>query len=181
MNVSSANQMFRNCRVSDLKSCIGDKLNTRNCQNFYYMFFGCKSSTTPSIVIPAGLKLAALEDMLSGCSKLVSAEIEFNDGVGTYPYMFRWSPNLKELEASGRISNDGLHLGDCYLLSKRSIKNVIGILADDTEGLSITFATNAIKKSFETYKDAWDGLTSKEWLDLVASKPNWTIILQPKV
>ena len=74
-----------------------------------------------------------------------------------------------------------LDLSPCTLLNKTTITQLMQAL-DNTELATnyttkkITFSPTAINKAFETAEGANDGLTSTEWLGLVAAKPTWTVI-----
>lgn len=62
-------------------------------------------------------------------------------------------------------------------LCKDSILSVFTALADTATSKSVTFNLNAVNTAFETSEGAADGSESEEWLNLVATKPNWTISL----
>lgn len=61
--------------------------------------------------------------------------------------------------------------------SKEGIISTVNALSNATSGLSVGFGLNNVNKAFETSEGANDGSTSEEWLNLVATKPNWTIRL----
>lgn len=62
-------------------------------------------------------------------------------------------------------------------LSKESLISVINALSSATSGLPVALRLKCVDKEFETSAGANDGSTSEEWLNLVATKPNWTISL----
>lgn len=62
-------------------------------------------------------------------------------------------------------------------LTAASIDSVITHLSDTATGQTATFMLSAVNTAFETADGAADGATSQAWLDLVATKPNWTISL----
>lgn len=84
---------------------------------------------------------------------------------------------LEELRFDGTIGKNGLNLQWSPKLSKSSIVNIIGCLSTTTSGLSVTVSKTAVNNAFETSEGAGDGSTSQEWLNLTATKPNWTISL----
>jgi hypothetical protein len=88
----------------------------------------------------------------NGCSKFENILFE---GVIAKSINFQWSPKL----------------------SRTSTESGINHLSSTTTGLSATFSLIAVKKAFETSEGANDGDTSEEWLNLIATKPNWTINL----
>lgn len=62
-------------------------------------------------------------------------------------------------------------------LSKPSITSIINCLSTTTSGLTVTLSKTAVNNAFETSEGVADGSTSQEWLNLVATKTNWTISL----
>ena len=91
-----------------------------------------------------------------------------------FNYWFSKNYALKNLTFEGTISNGGLNVS-WSPLSKASILSVINHLSDTTTGLTVTLRLSAIKKAFETSEGANNGAESSEWLNLVSTKPNWTI------
>lgn len=91
---------------------------------------------------------------------------------------FQWCSALKNIEVEGILDcyTNNMYLGSSPL-SKNSIISFITALSTSASGKSITFKTDAVKSAFETSTGLKDGDTSQEWLDLIATKPNWTISL----
>lgn len=56
-------------------------------------------------------------------------------------------------------------------LNKASIISVIGVLSDTAVGLTCSFSKTAVNNAFE------GGSTGSAWLNLIATKSNWTISL----
>lgn len=75
------------------------------------------------------------------------------------------------------IAANGLNLQWSDKLSKASVISVVNALSTTTTGLTVTLSKTAVNNAFETSTEAADGSTSKEWADLIATKPNWTISL----
>jgi hypothetical protein len=61
--------------------------------------------------------------------------------------------------------------------SKEGIISTVKALSNAISGLAVTLRTDCVNREFETSAGANDGSTSEEWLNLVATKPNWTISL----
>ena len=78
---------------------------------------------------------------------------------------------LEELNIEGTINIGGLNFQWSTKLSKTSIESVINALSTTTSGLTITFSATAVSNAFES------GSTGSEWLNLIATKSNWTIAL----
>jgi hypothetical protein len=84
---------------------------------------------------------------------------------------------LENITFEGVIAKNGLNFQWSPLLTIESLKSIINCLSATTTGLSVTLSLTAVKKAFETSEGANDGNTSEEWLNLIATKPNWTINL----
>jgi len=62
-------------------------------------------------------------------------------------------------------------------LNKASLISVINGLSSTAEKKTVTLRLSAVNAAFETAEGLNDGSTSQEWLDLAATKSNWTISL----
>ena len=62
-------------------------------------------------------------------------------------------------------------------LSKESITSFVNGLNSDVTEQTLTLSKTAVNTAFETAEGLTDGNTSEEWLNLIATKPNWTITL----
>lgn len=94
-----------------------------------------------------------------------------------YSETFKNCPDLENLTIEGVIGQRYFNLQWSKKLSKASITSVIDHLSATTSGLTVTLSKTAVNKAFETSSGANDGDTSKEWLNLIATKNNWTISL----
>lgn len=99
-----------------------------------------------------------------------------NDGSQTYTNAFRGCSKLTNIVIEGTIGSE-FSTKDSPLLSKASITSIVNALSSTTTGLTVTLSLIAVNNAFETSIGLADGSTSQEWLDLVATKPNWTISL----
>lgn len=79
--------------------------------------------------------------------------------------------NLEEVTFEGVIGGSGLNLQWSTRLNKASIESIITHLSDNTSGLSVTLSKTAVENAFE------GGSNGDEWLNLKATKNNWTITL----
>lgn len=95
----------------------------------------------------------------------------------TYDKTFHNCPALVNLTVEGVIGQNGFDLQNSTVLSKASIESVVSALSQDTSGLSITFSLAAVNTAFETASGTADGSTSEAWLNLIATRSNWTISL----
>lgn len=90
---------------------------------------------------------------------------------------FQYSNMLTYIGFEGIIAKNGLNISWSTKLDKESHVKLVNILSSTTSGLSVTVSLIAINKAFETNEGANDGSTSQEWLNLIATKSNWTISL----
>lgn len=84
---------------------------------------------------------------------------------------------LKNLTIEGTIGQNGFNVQWSTKLSKASWVSIINALSATTSGLSITGSLTSVNTAFETSAGAKDGSTSAEWLNLIATKSNWTVNL----
>lgn len=87
----------------------------------------------------------------------------------TYTNCFVACNALTNITFEGVIGQD-ISFSDCPLLSKASIQSIISHLSDTETGRTLTLKTTAVNSAFGSS-------TSTEWLNLIATKPNWKIIL----
>ena len=78
---------------------------------------------------------------------------------------------LEDVTIEGEIGKGGINLYQSKNLKHDSIVSFINALSNNTSGLAITFSAEAVNNAFE------GGSTGSEWLDLLATKSNWTISL----
>ena len=90
---------------------------------------------------------------------------------------FKNSLEITYIGFEGIISQNGLNLQWSTKLDKESHVKLVNTLSSTTTGLSVTVSQTAVNKAFETSEGANDGSTSQEWLNLIATKSNWTISL----
>lgn len=93
-----------------------------------------------------------------------------------YTDWFLYSGNLENIVFEGTIAQNGLNFKDCKKLSKDSHISIVNAFSI-TATISATFSKVAVDKAFETSVGANDGSTSPEWLALVGTRPNVSILL----
>ena len=89
---------------------------------------------------------------------------------------FVQSNNFQHITIEGTIA-DSVSIHASKKLTKASILSFFNALSDTTSGLTFTVNQTAVNNAFETASGMADGSTSEEWLNLIATKPNWTISL----
>ena len=175
------------------------QLDTSNGTNFGNMFYGCSGLTTiPQLDTSKGIEFGGMfngcsglttipqldtsngtnfSNMFNGCSGLTTIpQLDTSKGTG-FGNMFYGCSALTNLTIAGSINTSGMNLKSATKLSKASITSVVNALSASASGKSITFSKTAIDSAFETSSGAADGSTSDEWLNLIATKSNWTISL----
>jgi hypothetical protein len=90
---------------------------------------------------------------------------------------FGYASQFTYIGFEGVIAQNGLDLHWSTILNKESHIKLVNTLSSTTSGLSVTVSKTAVNKAFETSTGANDGSTSQEWLNLIATKNNWTISL----
>lgn len=147
----TAREMFKNSGVTKLK-----KIDVRNTTSGFNgmanMFFGCTNLEIIDEFYPS--TQTSLTGAFAGCVALVKCIFMSEIAVGS------------------------LYIGRSSLLNKESIVSALNQLSSTATGLSITLSLDAVNKAFETSVGANDGSTSAEWLALVGTKTNWSIILE---
>lgn len=83
---------------------------------------------------------------------------------------FVGSNNFQNITVEGTIANS-VSLSASQKLTKASILSFFNALSDTVSGKTFTVNKTAVNNAFE------GGSTGTEWLNLVATKPNWTISL----
>lgn len=90
---------------------------------------------------------------------------------------FQNCTSLVDLDIQGTIGQNGFNVQWSTKLSKASIISIINALSTTTTGLTLTLSKTAVNNAFETSEGLGNGTTSQEWLNLIATKSNWTISL----
>lgn len=174
----SATSMFRTSPIANLKQRLeecGVRLDTSKCQAFNTVFYSSQILVIPTI------DMSNAEYGTDGCfvncwSLTTIEKIIFSEKT-LIEKMFTNCGELQEVIFEGVIAKNGLDLQWSTKLSKASWQSIIGVLSANTSGLSMTGSLASVNKAFETSEGANDGSTSTEWLNLIATKPNWTIKL----
>ncbi len=147
VNTGTMNTFYANDLITDTKVTIYAGLNLSTC------FYGCTNLRTIRKIILQTNNMSSncFSNAFYGCSSLENIVFE---GEIRYSISFAQSP-----------------------LTKESIISIVNALSSTTTGLTATFNKTAVNTAFETSEGAADGSTSEEWLNLIATKSNWTITL----
>lgn len=173
--------MFRECRagidLADLCKQKGITIDFSQCDLLQYVFYD-SLPTHLGVLDFSGVTDARF---LAGAFQYSRAHtvdlLKLSAATGTYSTTFSdWSA-LKNITIEGSINCDGANFSKSTKLTKASITSIINVLSATTSGLSITFSKTAVNNAFETSQGLADGSTSEEWLNLIATKNNWTINL----
>lgn len=160
--------------VKRLNDC-GVKIDTSKATRFGSLFaYAYEVTTIPKISTISAPQFA--QEFLE-CLKLKTIEcLEVHENL-TYNNVFVQCNELENLTIEGTIGQNGLNLQWSTKLSKSSWISIINALSSTATGKSITGSLESVKRAFETSAGAMDGDASAEWLNLIASKSNWTINL----
>lgn len=158
----------------------GVELDTSQCTDFGYMFYVATGIThIPTISLESATAVSAL---FTHCNalKTVDCLILKEDGSNTFTTDSWGAPfqncyNLKNITIQGKLGCT-ISFSACPL-TKASITSILNSLLDTASGKTLTLKLTAVQNAFETTSGAADGSTSEEWLNLAATKSNWTITL----
>lgn len=191
----SVSSMFSGCTA--LKNC--PSFNTSKVINFNYMFNGCRSLVNaPELDMSSATKLQnmytncyalktvpfidasnapSLSAMFQNCVSLETVEgIRVNASTSARG-AFQYCTKLRHCLFYGTIGANDFTLHWCPLLDKESLTSIINALSTETSESIVKLSLTAVNNAFETSAGAGDGNQSAEWLELTATKPNWTITL----
>ncbi len=104
-----------------------------------------------------------------GCPLLETIEIIRSDENTLYDNTFLGDWALRNVAFEGVIGQS-ISFDYSIRLTAESIKNIFEHLSDAATGMALTLATAAVTAAFGS-------TTAQEWLDLIATKTNWTISL----
>ena len=93
-----------------------------------------------------------------------------DDGSQKLNYMFDNCYALESVAFSGKFGAN-ISFSACTKLDHDSIASIVNALLETASGKTLTLSKTAVNKAFE------GGSTGAEWLDLIATKSNWTISL----
>ena len=136
--------------------------------NGYGMFDSTYVTDTKQPIIFVGSNV--LTTNMFASSRLVTIQsLVVNENNTFNSNMFSKATGLVNITFEGVIANN-LTMGACTKLSKASIQSIFNCLSNDVSGKTLTLNTIAVNNTFSSS-------TSEEWLNLVATKTNWTISL----
>lgn len=128
--------------------------------------FARKLKVFPDVNYPIQTRYAGT---WQGCDELETIEIVRSDESSTYGSTFSGCHKLKNIAFEGVIGQN-IDFQDCSVLSRASILNIFEHLSDTATGMTSKFSLAAITSAFGS-------TTAQEWLDLIATKTNWTFSL----
>ena len=112
-----------------------------------------------------------MRDAFNSCVSLESLSLKISGNKTFNTSTFLDCLALTNLTIIGTIQSANFNLQYSPALSKDSIISVVNALSSSTSGLTVTLSSVAVANAFE------DGTSSQEWLNLIATKTNWTISL----
>lgn len=177
--IGNASTLFRDAEIVDLEATLqkcGVVLDTSQVTSLNYAFYCPYLQVIPTIdmtkITTINETNLALRSPIITIRKIIMAET-----TPFYSQCFRNATNLENLIFEGVIGCNGIDLQWSPKLSHDSIVSIINALSTTTSGLTVTLSKTAVNNAFETSAGAVDGSTSQEWLNLIATRNNWTISL----
>ena len=164
--------IFNGCKIVNLKQRLidcGVVIDVSGATNLTNLFAYSQSLTRIPTIDARNATI--MGSIFYNNQKLVEVEkiILSDSGNTTFVDSFRQCYALESITFEGIIGN-AINLQWSTKLSKASIISIINALSTTTSGLTTTFSKTAVETAF-------DSTTSQEWLDLIATKSNWTISL----
>lgn len=168
----SVSYMFGNgCSVNTPMEC-GVTFDFSNCTSASYFAY---ASLCKRFGVLDFRKTGSLSYMFDANYSLTTIEKIYVNENSIYSYAFRNCRALENISFGGTIGQTiDLHYSP---LTKESITSIINALSTTSSGMKVSFLKSAVNNAFETSEGLADGSTSQEWLDLIATKSNWTISL----
>ena len=168
---SNYENAFRNTCWTD--KCYNPKY-LFNTDRIGWMFMGCKITDTKVPIVHKGQTNATY--VFYDALNMATIRSLTVDEKTTYSSWFTRTEALENITFEGVIGND-MDIHWSIKLTKDSIKSIINHLSSATSGKTVTLSKTAVNKAFEASVGANNGSTSEQWLNLIATKSNWTISL----
>ena len=147
---------------------------TANDTGYFQTFYNCPSL---EVVEDVGMNNAySFYGTFGYDGKLHTIECIYPDENTLFYNTFDECRNLVYLRVNGTIGKNGFNVSSCTKLDKESHISVFNAFST-TAAISATFSKVAVDKAFETSEGSNDGSTSAEWLGLVGTRPNVTVLL----
>ncbi len=179
---TNVNNMFFSYGSENMSVGVGalteDKIDFTNIAGVNHTFYSAAFTEICEIAPTNGLTEVA--NAFAYCRRLKTIKkLKLKDDGTTsfYNVPFDYCDALENLVIEGVIGKAGLNFNTCFVLSKASITSIINALSSTTSALSIKFSKKAVNKAFELGEGLNDGSVTSEWLNLIATKSNWTISL----
>lgn len=161
--------------AESLKKC-GVVLDTTLCTDFSAFFAYSKTKTVPLLNVAAAT--STLTNLCNDCLDLITIEkLIVSENVRFHSSTFFRCEALENLTIEGTIGQNDFNVQWSTKLTHDSLMSIIEHLSSTASGKTATFSKIAVNNAFETSEGLADGSTSEEWLNLIATKNNWTISL----
>ena len=165
VHVTNCHQMFANYNGQYLPS--GFDFSNQSTQDMQWL---CRYAQVLKVFPDMGiLAQAKYGGTWQGCYELETIELIRCDENTVFDTSFGGCNKLKNVAFEGTIGQN-ISFGESGSLSKASIENTIAHLSDTASGKTLTLKQIAVMENIGSPYE-------QEWLDLVATKPNWTISL----
>lgn len=167
--------MFYDCRCEDLTQRLEDcgvTFDTSKCGDMYQMFGAFRGKRVPRIDCSSSMSYnRGAQYLFSNVYNLETVDALVLQENTSLTGAFNNCKTLKNITIEGTIGQN-LDMKSCTVLSKASIINIINHLSSTTSGLTVTLSETAVISAYGT-----NYLSNQEWLNLRATKTNWTISL----
>ena len=176
---NGADNMFFQTKIVDLAACLEKaniKFDTSQATRLNGVFD--RSANLESVPPLNAVNATRMVMTYYNSNKIKKIVIKNIQASCTFDRAFNYLSALETLELNNCIiGQNGFNVQWSPKLSHDSIVSIINALSTTTSGLTVTLSRTAVNNAFETSAGAGDGSTSQEWLNLIATRNNWTISL----
>lgn len=154
---------------------LGITIDWSDCTSISYMFQNAQFTTFPTMDLRKATTFSYAWQNAANLKTIQKIILNSNGNQSFHNTTFLGCKSLENIEFEGVIGSV-LNMKDSPL-TKKSMTNIINVLSATASSKTLTLSLSAVNNAFETSEGAADGSTSQEWLDLIATKSNWTISL----
>lgn len=172
-NSQTVNGNSESVNLKETLDSLGVVLDFSKCTGVQYCFQNARISQLG--VIDLSSVNGTIQGLFSFAYWLGSIEkIIVHEGITFASGCFNTESGTVRIIFEGTIATSlRIHCG----LTKESFVSLINTLSDTASGQTLTIPLGSVNAEFESGYWYRDGSKTEEWLNLVASKPNWTITL----
>lgn len=165
---TSSGHMFMGAQITEIPD--GGRWDFSQSTAMTYVFSSCSiQRVVPSISTVSASDLSALFGWNSAIKEIGEIVLR-EDGSQKVTYMFDNCSNLEVVNFRGKFGQN-ISFAQSTKLDHNSIASIVDALLGTASGKTLTLSRTAVNNAFD------GGSVGSEWLNLIATKSNWTITL----